>query len=115
MSTAPTPGPAPSEPHLKPRPKPVLDFDDPLDRQSADDTDRGWGERPSAGSGDRSVGERRATSLRVRSTGAKERLMSQPTSSISTGAMPRMGSAARSASERARAWRASRSCAIWMM
>ncbi|MEU3501486.1 hypothetical protein ABZ726_12160 [Streptomyces hundungensis] len=31
--------------------KPRLDFDDPLDQQSADDTDRGWGERPaSAGS-----------------------------------------------------------------
>ncbi|MEV0602904.1 hypothetical protein AB0I82_26925 [Streptomyces sp. NPDC050315] len=24
----------------------ALIFDDPLDRQSADDTDRGWGERP---------------------------------------------------------------------
>ncbi|MGI5338460.1 hypothetical protein ACQEVS_14185 [Streptomyces sp. CA-181903] len=30
-----------------PEPKPAaLIFDDPLDRQSADDTDRGWGERP---------------------------------------------------------------------
>ncbi|WP_190012616.1 hypothetical protein [Streptomyces lucensis] len=27
-------------------PKPALVFDDPLDRQSPDDTDRGWGERP---------------------------------------------------------------------
>ncbi|WP_223735853.1 hypothetical protein [Streptomyces purpurogeneiscleroticus] len=27
----------------------ALIFDDPLDRQSADDTDRGWGERPGAG------------------------------------------------------------------
>ncbi|MGV9253274.1 hypothetical protein [Streptomyces sp. NPDC003697] len=26
-------------------PKNVIDFDDPLDRQSSDDTDRGWGER----------------------------------------------------------------------
>ncbi len=26
-----------------------LVFGDPLDRQSADDTDSGWGERPSAG------------------------------------------------------------------
>ncbi|MGC4909683.1 hypothetical protein ACLQ2J_28695 [Streptomyces cyaneofuscatus] len=34
----------------KPKPKPVLIFDDPLDQQSADDTDRGWGERPSGGS-----------------------------------------------------------------
>ncbi|MGI5355747.1 hypothetical protein ACQI4E_10595 [Streptomyces sp. CA-252508] len=28
---------------------PALIFDDPLDQQSADDTDRGWGERPPAG------------------------------------------------------------------
>ncbi|MEV5596962.1 hypothetical protein [Streptomyces sp. NPDC052496] len=27
----------------------ALIFDDPLDRQSSDDTDRGWGERPSGG------------------------------------------------------------------
>jgi acetyl-CoA synthetase len=27
-----------------------LVFDDPLDRPSSDDTDRGWGERPSSGS-----------------------------------------------------------------
>ncbi|MFE3687314.1 hypothetical protein ACFXPM_29335 [Streptomyces sp. NPDC059095] len=65
MSTAPTPGPrdpeaastpaptsAPaSAPTERPKPKPRLVFDDPLDQQSADDTDRGWGERPaSAGS-----------------------------------------------------------------
>ncbi|WP_424213300.1 hypothetical protein ACN20G_15125 [Streptomyces sp. BI20] len=31
------------------RPRPRIDFDDPLDRRSADDTDRGWGERPSGG------------------------------------------------------------------
>ncbi|MFJ9640035.1 hypothetical protein [Streptomyces sp. NPDC101178] len=65
MSAAPTPGPpeskqqqqqqrqrpaqSPQEP--RPKPKPVLIFDDPLDQQSADDTDRGWGERPSGGSG----------------------------------------------------------------
>ncbi|WP_030668494.1 hypothetical protein [Streptomyces cellulosae] len=30
-------------------PKPELIFDDPLDQQSSDDTDRGWGERPGAG------------------------------------------------------------------
>ncbi len=29
--------------------RPALIFDDPLDQQSADDTDRGWGERPPAG------------------------------------------------------------------
>ncbi|GAA2496561.1 hypothetical protein [Streptomyces gobitricini] len=28
---------------------PALIFDDPLDQTSADDTDRGWGERPPAG------------------------------------------------------------------
>ncbi|MEU3313287.1 hypothetical protein ABZ743_11575 [Streptomyces sp. NPDC006662] len=38
---------AKAEPAPKPRPK--LVFDDPLDRQSSDDTDRGWGERPPAG------------------------------------------------------------------
>ncbi|MFI5807565.1 hypothetical protein [Streptomyces sp. NPDC051561] len=36
--------PAPTE-----RPKPKLVFDDPLDQQSSDDTDRGWGERPGTG------------------------------------------------------------------
>ena len=38
VSTA--PDPVPSEP------KPALVFDDPLDQQSPDDTDRGWGDRP---------------------------------------------------------------------
>jgi hypothetical protein len=47
MSTAATPGPATSG--QTPRPKPRLVFDDPLDQQSSDDTDRGWGERPSEG------------------------------------------------------------------
>ncbi|MEU0003293.1 hypothetical protein ABZ079_03020 [Streptomyces sp. NPDC006314] len=42
MSTAPE-----SEPR---DPKPALVFDDPLDQQSSDDTDRGWGERPVGGS-----------------------------------------------------------------
>ncbi|MEV7726892.1 hypothetical protein ACIRP0_12800 [Streptomyces sp. NPDC101733] len=55
MSTAPTPAPDPqspkpgSEPKPRPKAKPGLVFDDPLDRQSSDDTDRGWGERPPAG------------------------------------------------------------------
>ncbi len=40
MSTAPAPAPEPREP------KAALIFDDPLDQQSSDDTDRGWGERP---------------------------------------------------------------------
>jgi hypothetical protein len=44
MSTAPDPAP---EPAPAPRdPKTALIFDDPLNQQSADDTDRGWGERP---------------------------------------------------------------------
>ncbi|MGW7572455.1 hypothetical protein [Streptomyces sp. NPDC054765] len=39
--------PAPS-PAARPAPKPAarLIFDDPLNQQSSDDTDRGWGERP---------------------------------------------------------------------
>ncbi|MFI6940326.1 hypothetical protein ACIBI4_13720 [Streptomyces sp. NPDC050418] len=47
MSTAPKPhdGEQPEQP----RPRPALVFDDPLDQQSSDDTDRGWGERPGAG------------------------------------------------------------------
>ncbi|MFE0739283.1 hypothetical protein [Streptomyces sp. NPDC058855] len=54
MSTAPDPAdpadpaaPAdPAEPPAPRRPKAALIFDDPLDQQSSDDTDRGWGERP---------------------------------------------------------------------
>ena len=43
MSTAPTPE---SRDASAPRdPKSALIFDDPLDRQSSDDTDRGWGEQ----------------------------------------------------------------------
>ena len=41
MSTV--PGPEPREP------KPALVFDDTLDQQSSDDTDRGWGERTDSG------------------------------------------------------------------
>ncbi|MEU5040367.1 hypothetical protein [Streptomyces griseorubiginosus] len=40
MTSAPAPAPEPAEP------KPGLVFDDPLDQQSSDDTDRGWGDRP---------------------------------------------------------------------
>ncbi|MFI5759144.1 hypothetical protein [Streptomyces sp. NPDC051569] len=54
MSTAPTPEPHATEQSAPPRPKPLLIFDDPLDQQSSDDTDRGWGDRP-AGSGDSSA------------------------------------------------------------
>ncbi|WP_371127457.1 hypothetical protein [Streptomyces sp. 2224.1] len=41
---------APS-PAVRPAPKPAarLIFDDPLNQQSSDDTDRGWGERPDRG------------------------------------------------------------------
>jgi len=42
MSTAPAPEPR--------DPKNALVFDDPLSRQSSDDTDDGWGERPSTDS-----------------------------------------------------------------
>lgn len=45
------PGEAPKEAPQAPA-KPAaaaLIFDDPLDQQSADDTDRGWGERPGSG------------------------------------------------------------------
>ncbi|MFF3174620.1 hypothetical protein ACFVQ0_18600 [Streptomyces sp. NPDC057900] len=49
MSTAPAPGPRDSKPGPPDRPKPKLVFDDPLDQQSSDDTDRGWGERSPSG------------------------------------------------------------------
>ncbi|MFJ8211072.1 hypothetical protein [Streptomyces sp. NPDC096033] len=57
MSTAPASDPqspepaagAKPEPAPTPKPRPKLVFDDPLDQQSSDDTDRGWGERPPAG------------------------------------------------------------------
>ncbi|MER6389676.1 hypothetical protein ACFXEL_21110 [Streptomyces sp. NPDC059382] len=57
MSTAPASDPQDAhhapvstpDPAAKPKPKARIDFDDPLDRQSSDDTDRGWGERPPAG------------------------------------------------------------------
>ncbi|MFD0367815.1 MULTISPECIES: hypothetical protein [unclassified Streptomyces] len=52
MSTAPAHGPrAAKQSDTVPEPehRPALIFDDPLDQQSADDTDRGWGERPPAG------------------------------------------------------------------
>ncbi|MER5477027.1 hypothetical protein ABT026_08590 [Streptomyces sp. NPDC002734] len=40
------------------RPRAALVFDDPLDQQSSDDTDRGWGER-SRGGGDAAADLRR--------------------------------------------------------
>ncbi|MFS0692300.1 hypothetical protein [Streptomyces nitrosporeus] len=50
MSTAPAHGPRDPKPsRQEPGPKPALVFDDPLDRQSTDDTDQGWGERAPAG------------------------------------------------------------------
>ncbi|AEN10536.1 MULTISPECIES: hypothetical protein [unclassified Streptomyces] len=58
MSTAPAPGPRdPEPPQSQERPsqdsgpRPALVFDDPLDRQSADDTDQAWGERAPVGGG----------------------------------------------------------------
>ncbi|MEU9232090.1 hypothetical protein [Streptomyces subrutilus] len=54
MSTPAAPGPQHGPavpPKPEPKPKPRLVFDDPLDQQSSDDTDRGWGERPAAGGG----------------------------------------------------------------
>ncbi|MFJ3635593.1 hypothetical protein [Streptomyces sp. NPDC090112] len=54
MSSTPATGPQsprPASAERPPRPKPRIDFDDPLDQQSSDDTDRGWGERPPAGGG----------------------------------------------------------------
>ncbi|MET9349068.1 hypothetical protein [Streptomyces termitum] len=56
MSTAPAHGPRDARPTAAApdgaqKPKPAIVFDDPLDVQSADDTDRGWGERPPAGGG----------------------------------------------------------------
>jgi len=52
MSTTPaTPTPPPRPADAEPRdPKAALVFDDPLSRPSADDTDRGWGERPTGDS-----------------------------------------------------------------
>ncbi|MFJ6697319.1 hypothetical protein ACIQM4_14775 [Streptomyces sp. NPDC091272] len=44
-----TPESATPEPAGRPRPR--LVFDDPLDQQSSDDTDGGWGERPAGGGG----------------------------------------------------------------
>ncbi|MFD7095859.1 hypothetical protein [Streptomyces xanthophaeus] len=56
MSTAPASDPQPAQSGDRPeqgtaapRPRPKLVFDDPLDQQSSDDTDRGWGERPPVG------------------------------------------------------------------
>ncbi|MFC5722043.1 hypothetical protein ACFP1Z_17905 [Streptomyces gamaensis] len=61
--SADAPGTRPGEPGSGQRPAPAasarpkrrpaasLIFDDPLDRQSSDDTDRGWGERPRGGDG----------------------------------------------------------------
>ena len=47
-----------SAPAPEPRaPKPALIFDDPLDQQSSDDTDRGWGE-PTDSNDDRLLEDR---------------------------------------------------------
>ncbi|MGW1324244.1 hypothetical protein ACWD64_17110 [Streptomyces antibioticus] len=58
MSTPAPAGPAgPDAPEPR-APKAALVFDDPLDQQSSDDTDRGWGERPTP-SGDSAADLRR--------------------------------------------------------
>ncbi|MFJ5292392.1 hypothetical protein [Streptomyces sp. NPDC088348] len=50
-ATPPESGPRPtSKPVSKPKPVSKLVFDDPLDHQSSDDTDHGWGEQTSSGS-----------------------------------------------------------------
>ncbi|MFF4697917.1 hypothetical protein [Streptomyces chattanoogensis] len=47
-STSETPAPeAPEAARPAPRPAALI-FDDPLDQQSSDDTDRGWGDRPAS-------------------------------------------------------------------
>ncbi|URM91039.1 hypothetical protein LUW75_14750 [Streptomyces sp. MRC013] len=51
MSTAPVSGPRAAENRSEPEKRPALVFDDPLEQQSADDTDRGWGERAPGGDG----------------------------------------------------------------
>ncbi|MFG2299412.1 hypothetical protein [Actinacidiphila glaucinigra] len=53
MSSTPDPtnGPAAAPAPRAPREPAALVFDDPLDRQSSDDTDTGWGERPGQGGG----------------------------------------------------------------
>ncbi|UFQ16185.1 MULTISPECIES: hypothetical protein [Streptomyces] len=59
MSTAPAPEPrdpespknpkSPAGPEQGTKPRNTLVFDDPLSQQSADDADRGWGERAETG------------------------------------------------------------------
>lgn len=44
-----TPASSPTVRPAAPRPAAKLIFDDPLNQQSSDDTDRGWGERPAGG------------------------------------------------------------------
>jgi hypothetical protein len=50
----PVPGAAPAS-GTPGGPGAALVFDDPLDQQSSDDTDRGWGERPSSAGRDDSL------------------------------------------------------------
>jgi hypothetical protein len=45
------PAPAPSDAARRA----ALVFDDPLSRQSSDDTDRGWGERPTSSAAERAA------------------------------------------------------------
>ncbi|GLF99487.1 hypothetical protein [Streptomyces yaizuensis] len=50
MNPAPAPGPRDAKPSRQRPTRPGIVFDDPLDQQSSDDTDRGWGERPATSS-----------------------------------------------------------------
>ncbi|MEU3553454.1 hypothetical protein [Streptomyces fragilis] len=47
--SSPDAAPAPADASAPRRPRAALVFDDPLDQQSSDDTDQGWGERPHGG------------------------------------------------------------------
>ncbi|CAM5590534.1 hypothetical protein GCM10010329_48180 [Streptomyces spiroverticillatus] len=51
MNTSDHAVPAAGLPEPASRPRPGLVFDDPLDQQSSDDTDRGWGDRPTTSGG----------------------------------------------------------------
>ncbi|MFE7610487.1 hypothetical protein [Streptomyces celluloflavus] len=51
-ATSPAPAPAPPAARPAPRSAAALVFDDPLNQQSSDDTDHGWGERPRGAAAD---------------------------------------------------------------
>ncbi|MFF2922071.1 hypothetical protein ACFVTP_06585 [Streptomyces celluloflavus] len=52
-AAATSPASAPAPPAARPAPRSAaLVFDDPLNQQSSDDTDHGWGERPTGATAD---------------------------------------------------------------